>query len=472
MRRILIALAGVLCLASAVPAAEPVAADPPRILVRQGEHPGFSRLVVDWTEPVGRQLSRDGNRATLSFDRPAVLDLARVLAALPSQVVAVEARLRDDAVDLLVTVPEDAKLRVGTDGTKVYLDVLKPGAEMTARADRPAATHPEETATGRAETEQADIQQPSPEHEPASAKPAERLRTSPRPIALAARPVSELEAKPEPAPEVKSAPEPLTAETPAADGVAESEPAVPALTAVKKQPEPQQGETQAVAVEPPASPAPVSPAPVSPAPAAPVTLPPTAAATDVKAAPVVPPADEPRAATEPTPAAAAEPVLPRASIFRLAAVALQAPQPPLDSLTVTVEPLKALEGEAPLPGRRATPPTAQRLRFDWPVPTAAAAFRFQGSLWLVFDRAVTANLVKSLARDAPELAPIRQLSLEDATVLRLSAPAALTPRLTREGNSWLVELRTQSPLPEVKLLAEVEERGGASLVALALSQPG
>lgn len=105
-------------------------------------------------------------------------------------------------------------------------------------------------------------------------------------------------------------------------------------------------------------------------------------------------------------------------------------------------------------------PTADGLdlRFDWDLPTAAAAFRRGDALWVVFDREHPLVL--------PDLgAPIlRQYGLEGGTLLE-GAPATairflLAPGfeagMRRDGDDWVVGIAAEPRSPERLLAVKVE----------------
>ncbi|NIA69443.1 tetratricopeptide repeat protein [Pelagibius litoralis] len=137
-------------------------------------------------------------------------------------------------------------------------------------------------------------------------------------------------------------------------------------------------------------------------------------------------------------------------------------------LTVALEPVITFESSS------AQGPTADRfvpviLTFDWDRPTAAAAFRRGENLWLTFDRPPPRNLVKLIAATAPHLGSVRLVEAGSATVMVIGALPTVAPRLTRDGNSWIVDLRPRSTLPQKALAAPVVEKKEYSRVRFPLS---
>ncbi len=116
-----------------------------------------------------------------------------------------------------------------------------------------------------------------------------------------------------------------------------------------------------------------------------------------------------------------------------------------DLVTLT-EPLE-IPNLVPPPGRSADllPPTI--LNFKWDEPTGAVVFRRGEHLWLVFDREGPDNLAEAIGAMVPHFAPVDIQKVSGATVVRLTAPVTQVPRLSKEDNTWIVDIRRRSPLP-------------------------
>lgn len=121
---------------AAVSATAPAAADKPDVVVRFGEHEGYRRLVFDWKEPVDYSVSEEGSTARIHFTHPAVLDAARIGAALPG--VTPDVSAEDGGTTLTLHLPEGIALRHFRSGGSIVLDLLQPGG-------RDAATKPDAT---------------------------------------------------------------------------------------------------------------------------------------------------------------------------------------------------------------------------------------------------------------------------------------------------------------------------------------
>lgn len=98
----------------------------PKIPVRAGKHPGFGRMVFDWSDEVGYDIERDGDVLRMRFDRPARIDVSRLSSTLPGRVSAASAETTKSAVRVGFIIPQSAKIRHFRDGTKVAIDIIAP----------------------------------------------------------------------------------------------------------------------------------------------------------------------------------------------------------------------------------------------------------------------------------------------------------------------------------------------------------
>lgn len=95
-----------------------------RIPVRAGKHPGFGRLVFDWSDDVGYDTDRDGDLLRMRFDQPARIDVSRLSAALPGRVFAATSETTKSTVRVGFIIPPDAEIRHFRDGPKVVVDII------------------------------------------------------------------------------------------------------------------------------------------------------------------------------------------------------------------------------------------------------------------------------------------------------------------------------------------------------------
>ncbi len=98
----------------------------PVIPVRAGEHPGFGRMVFDWSDEVGYDIQRDGDVVRMRFDRPARVDVSRLSSTLPGRVSAASTETTRSAVRVGLIIPPEAEIRHFRDGPKVALDIIAP----------------------------------------------------------------------------------------------------------------------------------------------------------------------------------------------------------------------------------------------------------------------------------------------------------------------------------------------------------
>ncbi len=393
----------------ALPAQGEATADLPQVRVRGGRHADYSRLVFDWPEPVESRLEESADEVRLRFERPARFDISAVRPEGLPQV----AGLTAAETGVAVALPRPSRVKLSRSGSKTVLDIYAAADPQSAK-DGPApksaasATDPKEKAEGAAGV--VDLS-PRPAEAPPSAAPAGEAPTSlvPESMGGAAQAAPRADVAD---PSGRAPASPKAPPSPASEGAAKT------ATGQKTADEENAGSGQKAAAEPEQGDAAASGA-----------------------------ADFVAAAT--------------------------APARPIDDaargrLRVDLEPVLTFESSS------AQGPTADRfvpvvLTFSWDRPTAAAAFRRGPNLWLLFDRPPPRNLVKALAAGAPHLGPVRLIEDGEATVIVIGALPTVAPRLTREENSWQVDLRPRNTLPQKALAAPVVEKGDYARVRFPLS---
>ncbi|CAA7615839.1 conserved hypothetical protein [Candidatus Terasakiella magnetica] len=121
--------------AQVTPPAAPVG-PPIDLMVRGGEHTGFNRLVFDWPKPVGYAVDEAGGQATITFERPANVNVTSLKASLPPDVGYLESRPAGKGTAVVLSLPPGMRVRHFTSGTKVAVDLVRPaGAAPPARAN-------------------------------------------------------------------------------------------------------------------------------------------------------------------------------------------------------------------------------------------------------------------------------------------------------------------------------------------------
>ncbi len=318
--------------------------------VRAGEHAVFSRLVIDWTVPVGYTVDNKDGFVRIAFDRPGDIKTGRVASHPPRGVFAVGVS-NDAGGNPALTFSADGRVRHFRDGTKIVVDV------MFAKDGKPAKATAE---TGG----------------PTQLSAAE----TPKPRVVAGVMVGPQGAH--------------GAETTKSHGH--------------------------LAVAGPA--------------AQPAPLPTTPAVRNSHAA-----VDH-----SPVPPFTGAGAQPTANSKDHVADATHATGAPVD-FEVDME------------------KDGVRIIFGFDEPTAAAAFRRGGRLWLVFDKATRVD-TDLLAEQAGRFAPrIEQIGHRDATVLRIETKPGYNPSIASDGNSWTVDLAPQILKPDTSLVVSFPPSRDAAL---------
>jgi hypothetical protein len=381
---------------SVVPVGTPVG-------VRAGEHANFSRLVVDWTVPVGYTVDQADGEVRIRFDRAADLAVARIAARPPAGVSAI-AVTRDAAGLPTLGFAMDGRIRHFRDGTRIVVDAMRPSNSAAAKPAKP------------------------------SEQRAEVLPPAPAAAAVAATPVPR-PAKPEPRAAAAATSPPLSLVPPAA-----SEAAHPANDKAAH------GAAAAI-VAPAAAAATHGPSP------SPVTGPQPVAAAPATAAGTAPAGAAARAAT---PTAA----VPTAAMPTAPAVAGTAP-PPTRAADPHAEPQRVVG--APVDVEVETDKDGVRMSFAFDAPVAAAAFRRGGHLWLVFDAAARIDIDGLSGSAGPLIRRVEQIGHRDATVLRIETEPGYNPSIASDGNKWNVFLAPQTLKPDAPLAVNLPSSRDAAL---------
>ena len=108
---------------------QPVTSGGPQ--VRVGQHPGFTRVVFDWGDPVDYTLQRSGRSVSMRFDRSGAIDVQVLDKALPKPAFGsptTRSAGGDLVIDLLV--PAGSYIRHFRDAGKIVLDVQDEGGDF------------------------------------------------------------------------------------------------------------------------------------------------------------------------------------------------------------------------------------------------------------------------------------------------------------------------------------------------------
>ena len=117
----------------------------PKLGVRIGEHPTYTRLVFDWNRAVDYEADLQNSRLQLRFDKPATIDLAALRRQLPPDVRNPKAAARDGGLDLALDVTDGTRLRHFRSGTKVVVDLLIKSDATRTPEPRKRVQSPEKT---------------------------------------------------------------------------------------------------------------------------------------------------------------------------------------------------------------------------------------------------------------------------------------------------------------------------------------
>lgn len=103
-----------------------LAAEAQGIRVRAGQHEHFVRLVFDWPAPVGHRATVEGRTLRVRFDRPLTPEFVRVLRILRRELS--DIRLAPDGQTVVAALKDDFTVRSYEDGNHIVVD-LTPAAE-------------------------------------------------------------------------------------------------------------------------------------------------------------------------------------------------------------------------------------------------------------------------------------------------------------------------------------------------------
>lgn len=98
------------------------------------------------------------------------------------------------------------------------------------------------------------------------------------------------------------------------------------------------------------------------------------------------------------------------------------------------------------------------LRFDWPVPVAAAVYRRGGHVWMVFDRREALDLAPARRDGGAVTATLEPVSLALGSAARIKIAPGFNPSVRRDGTAWVVSIRRQSGVPARPIPVEAQPR--------------
>ena len=180
----------------------------PKIRVRTGRHPNYSRIVIDWPEKVDYKFDQKDGVVAIRFGNAADLQLAGLKRSPPPYVGAVRARPGAEETFLELAVAQSSDVRHFLSGSKLVLDVGRPNGsgELAALPEAlpPSATtpnvsvktEPKSIADGRSPAQSAmEKQTPS---TPSQPEPTKERASAPEASNSIAAPVAAASSEPEP----------------------------------------------------------------------------------------------------------------------------------------------------------------------------------------------------------------------------------------------------------------------------------
>ncbi|MBX6323427.1 MAG: hypothetical protein IRY94_16510, partial [Rhodospirillaceae bacterium] len=486
----------------------------PSVAVEGESGADYSRLVFAWPGDVAYTVRREpGDEAVVAFMQPANLDIDAVSRALPRNVLALRAHLQGGVSVVWMKLAKGATLRDAREGSRVVLYIEQKGATAAAAPAAPT-TGPRVRLTSREGDGHTRLVFDWPK------RTSYRFRVDgDQAVITFAKPGRiDLDKLARKLPRNIAA---LQAETGANGGLAVRITLAPGATIADKR----QGRKVALTIaDPPAAKAANAAAPEGETPAAPANpeflppdqsdalfaaaaLPPDFAPLELPAVPVEMASGSAQradaaagdAAEPPYPAVADDPALPvpapkpavlaqtdSAAAPDAAAEGAPAPDaaPSPETASAPAEPAAsvaaAAQQQAAAPAIPAEPAdlTPVRIKVDGPAAIlrvalpksrTAAAFQRAGQTWVVFDWPV--HLELSLVRLAhhPAIGTVRQLPSPDASVLLFTGTTA-APRLSREGEDWVIGLRDQAAKPNLSI--PLQPSPDASALVLDVEHPG
>lgn len=404
----------------------------PKLEVRTGRSPTFSRFVFNWNVPFDTEFSRQNEAVSLTFNRQAEVDIEQLRIDLPPFVDDIRAlTTADGGLKIILDVPTTADVRGFREDSGFVVDV-----QPRLNADgTPAGVEKVRNALAGPTPPIGAINAPG-----AAAPAAEQLAAAIAAPTAAPPPAAPVPAAPAPAaPAPAAEASPVQAVEPAAETAAPPAAPVAASDDIVVPPAPAAAAAPAATVEATAPGVPLPrPSPLR------VVAGAAPAETPVETVAEAAPATEPAAA--PAPAAdAALPVLAGAPLQ-----VEQGPQP-VDDPRIKVQAQRV--------------GSTNRLVFAFPEPVGAAMFTRGGAIWLVFDddRIIELGPIQEglagIARRVESLRP------DGRQALRIEMVEPLLATLDADGSFWVVTIgdRVMHPTQPLPVLRSVRPDGRVAL---------
>ncbi|AXS41205.1 hypothetical protein D1F64_15715 [Breoghania sp. L-A4] len=409
----------------------------PKVELRIGEHPTFTRLVFDWTLRFDSKFIREDDLVKVIFNHSAELDLSELRARLPVGVVDATAFDADESLNFLMRVDPAVDIRAFREDQTYVIDIVQPldAGDGVSDAAQPAAGPGMVTQRVSAPSSREQGSSASPESAPAMAPeplapqapvmPDDRSGAMPEPATTAMTPVV-------PRPESAPVPNALPAEP-----MLQPEPARAAEMRAEQPPAESVDESQTGSVVEPMSIGDL-----------------IAANTYTGIQPVPEPASDYAQSTDaPVTGSQAVPVT-------------EAPNPE----AFTEDQVAEIRNFVSVEARRIG--DTVRVVFPFADPVAAAVFRRGNSVWLVFDTDVPIDLraIETAMGASMRSIDVSEHSGWQTVTMRLTDRALTT--IGTDGAGWILTIGDMILEPSRPLQLERNVRGdGSSVLRVGFGAP-
>ncbi|MGO1117836.1 hypothetical protein ACTL6U_03995 [Rhodovibrionaceae bacterium A322] len=118
---------------------------------------------------------------------------------------------------------------------------------------------------------------------------------------------------------------------------------------------------------------------------------------------------------------------------------------------------------APVPGRIAPWPDPLVITFAWDAPVGLSLLKRGREIVLAFDRKAPRGAESKVKRETVELAELRRRDTASGTVFRFPVSGFIEPLVKREGDSWILDLRSR-PIQQSKEIKVFPDSSGKRVI--------
>jgi len=130
-----------------------------RVSVRTGAHPTFGRIEFDWKKRVDYKVQKSGNLASITFQRPANIDVTPLNRKRLANVAGASSQIGGNSTSVHISVASTSRLKHFRSGSKIVVDVINP----SGRNDAPPIAQIVPTISNQQPTQSAKSPAPSPQ---------------------------------------------------------------------------------------------------------------------------------------------------------------------------------------------------------------------------------------------------------------------------------------------------------------------